>query len=291
VTTPQEPTTKQGASTHAPPPKPPKPTKRERHRALRQLDEVLERPMIYLGIIWAVLIIVQFTRGLSTLLAALSTMIWIVFIVDFIVRMVLAPYKVAYLKRNWFTALSLFLPALRIFRLARLLRFAAFGREASLVRVVSSLNRGMGALGGLLGRRGFGYVAATTVLVTLGGAAGMYAFEHDVPGSGITGYWTAVWWTAMVMTTMGSDYFPRTMQGRVLCVLLALYAFTVFGYVTATLATFFVDREAASPESDIPDQKGIDALRREVAGLRSEIQALVAATGGPARPPDSQPTA
>ena len=247
--------------------------------------------MIYLGIIWAVLIIVQFTRGLSTLLAALSTMIWIVFIVDFIVRMVLAPYKVAYLKRNWFTALSLFLPALRIFRLARLVRFAALGREASLVRVVSSLNRGMGALGGLLGRRGFGYVAATTVLVTLGGAAGMYAFEHDVPGSGITGYWTAVWWTAMVMTTMGSDYFPRTMQGRVLCVLLALYAFTVFGYVTATLATFFVDREAASPESDIPDQKGIEALRREVAGLRSEIQALVAATAGPARPPDSQPTA
>ena len=74
-------------------------------------------------------------------------------------------------------------------------------------------------------------------------------------------------------------------------VLLALYAFTVFGYVTATLATFFVDREAASPESDIPDQKGIEALRREVAGLRSEIQALVAATAGPARPPDSQPTA
>jgi len=100
-----------------------------------------------------------------------------------------------------------------------------------------------------------------------------------------------VWWTAMVMTTMGSDYFPRTMQGRVLCVLLALYAFTVFGYVTATLATFFVDREAASPESDIPDQKGIEALRREVAGLRSEIQALVAATAGPARPPDTQPTA
>jgi len=39
----------------------------------------------------------------------------------------------------------------------------------------------------------------------------------------------------MVMTTMGSDYFPRTTQGRVLC-----FAHAVFGYVTATLATFFV---------------------------------------------------
>jgi voltage-gated potassium channel len=81
------------------------------------------------------------------------------------------------------------------------------------------------------------------------------------------------------------------MQGRVLCVLLALYAFTVFGYVTATLATFFVDREAASPESDIPDQKGIEALQREVAGLRSEIQALVAAAGPRVPPPDTQRTA
>ena len=290
MTTPGPAATSKGTSARTSPPKPPKPTKRERHRALRELDEMLERPMIYLGIIWAVLIIVQFTRGLSTLLAALSTMIWIVFIVDFIVRMVLAPYKVAYLKRNWLTALSLFLPALRVLRLARLVRFAFLARGTSLVRVVSSLNRGMAALGGLLGRRGFGYVVATTILVTLIGAAGMYAFEHDVPGSGITGYWSAVWWTAMVMTTMGSDYFPRTMQGRVLCVLLALYAFTVFGYVTATLATFFVDREAASPESDIPDQKGIEALRKEVAGLRSEIEALVAATSGPGRPPDAQPT-
>lgn len=260
-----------------------KPTKRERHRALRELDEMLERPMIYLGIIWAILIIVQLTRGLSPLLVTLSTAIWVVFIVDFAVRMVLAPYKLAYLRRNWLTALSLFLPALRVLRLVRLLRFVSLAREASLVRVVGSLNRGMAALGGLLGRRGFGYVVATTVLVTLGGGAGMYAFEHTVAGTSITGYWSAVWWTAMVMTTMGSDYFPHTMQGRVLCVLLSLYAFTVFGYVTATLATFFVDREAASPQSNIPDQEAIEALQREVAGLRGEIQALVAATS---RAPD-----
>lgn len=247
--------------------------------------------MIYLGIVWAVLIIVQLTRGLSPLLAVLSTAIWTVFIVDFVVRMILAPYRVAYLRRNWLTALSLFLPALRVLRLARLLRFAMFARGTSLVRVVSSLNRGMAALGGLLGRRGFGYVVATTVLLILGGAAGMYAFEHDVPGTGITGYWSAVWWTAMVMTTMGSDYFPHTMQGRVLCVLLALYAFTVFGYVTATLATFFVDREAASPQSDIPDQKAIEALQRQVASLRTEIQALIASSGAAGASPDAHPAA
>ena len=46
------------------------------------------------------------------------------------------------------------------------------------------------------------------------------------------------------MTTMGSDYFPQTAEGRVLCFILAIYAFAVFGYVTATLATFFVGRQS-----------------------------------------------
>jgi voltage-gated potassium channel len=47
----------------------------------------------------------------------------------------------------------------------------------------------------------------------------------------------------MLLTTMGSDYWPRTPEGRFLCLLLAVYAFTVFGYVTAAIAAYFVDRD------------------------------------------------
>jgi len=39
----------------------------------------------------------------------------------------------------------------------------------------------------------------------------------------------------MIITTLGSAYWPETAEGRMLCVLLALYSFTVFGYVTAAL--------------------------------------------------------
>ena len=49
----------------------------------------------------------------------------------------------------------------------------------------------------------------------------------------------------MLLTTMGSDYWPRTPEGRLLCLLLAIYAFTVFGYVTAAIAAYFVDRDKA----------------------------------------------
>ena len=96
-------------------------------------------------------------------------------------------------------------------------------------------------------RRGVGYVAVLTALVAITGAAGMYRFELDVPGGpGFADYGTALWWTAMLLTTMGSDYWPRTPEGRLLCLLLAVYAFAVFGYVTAAIAAYFVgkDRDA-----------------------------------------------
>ena len=55
----------------------------------------------------------------------------------------------------------------------------------------------------------------------------------------------------MLMTTIGSDYFPKTPQGRVLCFLLALCAIVLCGYLTATLATFFVRQDAESDRAEI----------------------------------------
>ena len=149
------------------------------------------------------------------------------------------------------------------------------GRGVRLFRFVSSMNRGMRALGASLRRRGFGYIVALTLLVVFAGAAGMYAFESRVPG-GIDGYGDAVWWTAMIMTTMGSQYWPVTFEGRVLCVFLSLYAFGVFGYVTATLATFFVGRDAQSGEAELAGASELAALREEIAAMRLDLHELTA---------------
>ena len=182
-----------------------------------------------------------------------------------------------YLKHNWLAAISLLVPALRIFRIFRvfrLFRLARVGRGLSLLRVVSSLNRSMRALGASLSRRGFGYVIALTVLVMFTGAAGMYAFEKVAPG-GMQSYGEALWWTVMLLTTMGSEYWPQTVEGRVLCVFLALYAFAVFGYVTATLATFFIGRDAEHGEAELAGTKQLAVLRDEITALREEMLTLL----------------
>ncbi len=248
---------------------------RERYALLQRLEDWLETPMLVLAFVWLALLIVELTWGESRWFEIIGTTIWVIFLLDFAVELVLAPHRVAYLKRNWLTAISLLIPALRLFRIVRvfrLLRLARAGRGLRLIRVVSSLNRSMKALGASLSRRGFGYVVALTLLVTLAGAAGIYAFERQSPG-GPNSYGEALWWTAMIMTTMGSQYWPQTAEGRVLCVVLALYAFGVFGYVTATLATFFVGRDAESDDAELAGAKQLAALREEVSALREEVRA------------------
>ncbi len=81
----------------------------------------------------------------------------------------------------------------------------------------------------------------------------------------------------MIMTTMGSQYWPQTGEGRVLCVVLALYAFGVFGYVTAALATFFVGRDAETKSGPIAGSREIARLAAEVRALRAELAARNAA--------------
>lgn len=248
----------------------------ERKTLVARLEDWLETPMLILGFVWLGLLIYEFTWNLSPALEFLGTIIWIVFILDFALKFLLAPDKTDYLKANWLTVLSLLVPALRVFRIFRLfrvLRAARAARGIRLFRVLTSLNRGMKALGASFGRRGFGYVVALSVIVVFAGAAGMLAFENEVEG-GIKTYGDALWWTAMMITTIGSEYFPKTAEGRVLCFILALYGFAVFGYVTATLATFFVGRDAENADSEIAGASEVNDLRREIAELRDEIKLL-----------------
>lgn len=232
--------------------------------------------MIALAFVWLSLLVLELVSGEKRWMQIASNSIWAIFCIDFLIRLSIAPSKRRYLKRNLLTALSLVLPALRVFRLFsiwRLVRLARFTRSLRLLRVVSSVNRGMRALALTMRQRGFGYVVALTLLVTAVGAAGMLAFEKDAgKHSGIQSYAEALWWTAMLMTTMGSEYWPKTTEGRMLCLFLAVYAFAVFGYVTATIATFFIGKDAQRDKAEAVNQESVELLRKEIAALRQQLQ-------------------
>lgn len=54
---------------------------------------------------------------------------------------------------------------------------------------------------------------------------------------------------------------------RVLCFLLTLYGLAVFGYFTATLATYFMGRNTESEHAEITGSGPIEALQRHITAL------------------------
>jgi len=248
------------------------PEEPDRREMLKQLDDWLDVPMLVLSVIWLGLVLYELGSGSNPLIEALGIAIWIAFIGEFVLRLALAPHKRDFLKANWLTVIALLVPALRLFRVFRVFRAARALRSVRLVRIVGTANRSMGALKSALRRRRFGYVAAMTMLVMTLGAAGMLSFEpvSEVEG-GFTSYGDALWWTAMMLTTIGSQYWPGSTEGRILALLISVYGLAVFGYITASFASFFVgwDAESTSNLPSVTEQ--LAALTEEVAEMRRDL--------------------
>lgn len=245
---------------------------RLRWKLLRDLDEWLAIPMVLLSLAWLGVVVWELVSGSTELLTTVGTVIWIVFILEFAVRFTLAPEKLPFLKSNWLTILALAVPALRLFRALTFLRAARALRGIRLVRIVGTANRSMKALQGSLERRGFRYAAGLTVLVLGLGAAGMLNFENasEVEG-GLQDYGHALWWTGMLIASIGSDYWPVTTEGRVLAMLLAIYGLAMFGYITATFASFFVGRDAEEATGPVAGSADMRRILSELRELRAEL--------------------
>jgi voltage-gated potassium channel len=244
----------------------------ERWSVLEDLDDWLRVPMALLSLIWLLIVVAELVWGERGLLTTFGLIIWIIFLAEFAVRFLLAPAKLPFLRNNWLTIIALALPALRVFRAVRVLRAARALRGARLIRIVGTANRSMKALRATLRRRQFGYVAGLTVLIVFLGAAGMVNFEPagEVEG-GFASYAHALWWTAMLLTSIGSDFWPVTAAGRILALLLSLYGLAVFGYITASFASFFIGRDAETPDAPVAGGADIRQLAAEIRDLRLQL--------------------
>jgi voltage-gated potassium channel len=250
-----------------------------RWRLLRDLDEWLTVPMMALSVAWLAIVVWELVSGSILLLETVGLVIWIIFIAEFILRFTLAPEKGPFLRSNWLTMIALVVPALRLFRALAFLRAARGLRGIRLVRIVGTANRSMNALRNTLERRGFIYVAGLTAAVVFLGAAGMLNFENarDVEG-GFATYGHALWWTGMLVASIGTENWPVTTEGRLLAMLLAVYGLAMFGYIAATFASFFVGRDAEEATGPIAGNRDVRRLLKEVEALRMELAQRSGAT-------------
>ncbi len=251
---------------------------RLRWRLLRDMDQWLTVPMMLLSLAWLGIVVWELVSDTTDLLTTIGLVIWVIFLIEFAVRLALAPDKLAFLRSQWLTMIALAVPALRLFRAFAFLRAARGLRGVRLVRIVGTANRSMNALKTTLSRRGFGYVAGLTLLVIALGAAGMLNFENarEVDG-GFATYGHALWWTGMLVVSIGTETWPVTTEGRLLTLLLSIYGLAMFGYIAATFASFFIGRDAEDKAGPVAGRADLAQLLKEVRMLRAQLDQKAAA--------------
>jgi voltage-gated potassium channel len=157
-----------------------------------------------------------------------NLVIWLVFVADYVARLLLSTDRRAFVKANVVDLLAI-LPAdqFRALRLLRLLR---------LLRAVSVLTRVMGDLRGIRDTNGLGWVLAVAGGVVTAGAVAVRMLE-----SSVSSWADAFWWAIVTATTVGyGDISPETTGARAVAVLLMLVGIGTIGMLTATIATYFL---------------------------------------------------
>lgn len=185
---------------------------------------------------------------------------WALFVVDYVARLTLSRDRAAFARGNLFDLAVVALPLLRPLRLLRL------------VTLLSVLNRYAG--GSLRGRVAV-YVAGATSLVLFVASLAVLDVERGTKGATITTFGDALWWAMTTVTTVGyGDRFPISAQGRFIAGGLMLAGIALLGIVTASLASWLIDKVREVEEhAQSATRADVAALTAEVRSLREELAA------------------
>lgn len=184
-----------------------------------------------LGIIFLLVVLVDTVAELSGPLATAFDVagwaIWAVFVLEFGLRVVIAPSTGDFLRRNWWQLVFLAVPFLRFTRILARLRVARLGR------VITSAVRTTRTAGAKLSSR-LGWLSSVTAVVILAASQILYvSAAYDRYGDALH--------DAALATITGEPMGSQAGLARVLEVALALYSVVVFATLAGVLGAYFLE--------------------------------------------------
>ncbi|MBD5199507.1 MAG: two pore domain potassium channel family protein [Bacteroidales bacterium] len=167
----------------------------------------------------------------------------VVFILDFFVELLIADDKWSYTKRR-LVFLILSIPYLNIIHHYQIqlssdaiyfVRFIPMARGALALAIVL----------GYISRNKitslFTSYISIMLLITYFSSLIFFNREHMV-NPAVTGYWTALWWCGMELTSLGCDIYPVTVAGKILSVVLSFMGMIMFPLFTVYLTNVIKNR-------------------------------------------------
>ena len=204
-----------------------------RHDLVDRIERATKFPMTFLGVAWLVLAIVILSTDVngsaSKALVGALFVLWVIMLVEYLVRLVVTPDTPGYVRRRWVEPVTVLVPPLQGWHVVGVEKVTLLVREGELraetILKHHSLFRVLIAVVGTL------FIGAWLVLL----------FEERAKGSNIHNYPDALWWAIVTVTTVGyGDRFPVTEGGRIVAVILMLVGIGLIGVLTATVASVFI---------------------------------------------------
>ena len=223
-----------------------------RELLLDKIERITEIPLMILSLVMIPLllgpVLWDMTENEERFFFLADILIWTLFAVDMLVKIVLSTNRINYLKVNWFELIVVGLPWFRPFRIVRLIAFAAKSYKGTT----------------RAGKPDFLLVYAVGLIVV--GATIVTTFEQGY-GSSLESFSQSLWWSLVTTTTIGyayGDTLPMSIAGRGMAVILMLGGLGIFGAITVNLAAVF------SNAGD-PNTKALAEIQQELRKLQSEI--------------------
>jgi len=229
---------------------------------LERWQKISEWPLIIVSVVFLAAFSVQVlspSASAGFVSSLFINLAWGLFAFDYFFSLYLAPQRKQWFVRHLFELAIVVLPMLRPLRLLRL------------VTLVNVLHR---VAGNALRGRVVTYVIGASTLLVYVGALAMFDAERDAPGASITSFADAMWWSFVTITTVGyGDFSPVTALGRCIAVGLMIGGIALLGVVTATLASWLVEKVAAAePKAEAATAEHVDQLLTEIRELRRSLE-------------------
>ena len=194
-----------------------------------------------LCVVSVVFAVLDFQRGLTRAEMIADWTIYAFFVIDYVVRFVLAENKRTFFRENIFDLIAI-IPvnsAMRVFRMAR---FVKLLRLVKIFRIGALSGRLAKRSGKFLDTNGFKYVLMISAVAILLAAVGM-TYVENMP------FQDALWWSFVTATTVGyGDLSPASGAGRIIACMLMIVGIGLIGSLTSTITSFFL-RENTKPAS------------------------------------------
>ncbi|MFN3429726.1 MAG: ion transporter [Candidatus Sericytochromatia bacterium] len=209
----------------------------DRNQLVNRINRALDLPMAFLSLVMLGLVLtdllVEVPPEVGYWLNHLNWAIWGAFAAEFVFKLVVATDKRQYVRTHWFDAVVVIVPMFRVVRALRILRVT---RAFPLFRLAAFMGMGLRGTRRFFGHYRLGYLLTLSCVVTVAGAAGVFLLERHVPDTRFVTFGDSLWWSAALMTTIGSDLNPQTGFGRLLALVMMFYAMIVFVYVISALS-------------------------------------------------------